>query len=155
MKIELNIGSGLDLKVGLPSLRKIYVLCAVIPFILFWTGITSPLWTDNFIVYVFALAPYYLYIILLNNEWLEGRFLCDTKIGKYASRIWAFNIGLSALSSLFLSFLWTRSDLFLYGVSLMALVNVVPAFVSSLAALFLHKTRYERFPLWAPPAGDG
>lgn len=150
---DIKLGTGLN--AGLPSIRKIYVLCAVIPFILFWIGILSPLWTDNFIVYVFALAPYYLYIILLNNEWLDGRFLCDTKIGKYASRIWAFNIGLSALSSLFLSFLWTRSDLFLYGVSLMALVNVVPAFVSSLAALFLHKTRYERFPLWAPPAGDG
>jgi hypothetical protein len=37
----------------------------------------------------------------------------------------------------------------------MNVVNVVPAIISVIAALYLHKTRYARFPLWAPPPGDG
>lgn len=99
IEFELNQGK----VVKMPSMRKIYVLCTVIPFVLFWAGITSPLWTDNFIVYIFALAPYYLYIILLNNDWIDGRILFDTQIGILISRIWAFNIFLMALSSLFLA----------------------------------------------------
>lgn len=104
MKIELNIGSGLDLKVGLPTLRKIYVLCAVIPFILFWTGITSPLWTDNFIVYAFALAPYYLYTFYISNDWIDGK-LYMTNEGLNASKIWRNSVivcSVFSISSMFL-----------------------------------------------------
>lgn len=107
IEFELSLGK----VVKMPSMRKIYVLCAVIPFVLFWAGVTSPLWTDNFIVYFFALAPYYLYIILLNNDWIDGRILFDTQIGILISRIWAFNIFLMALSSLFFG-----SILDIYGI---------------------------------------
>lgn len=149
--IEFELNQGKDVKI--PSMRKIYVLCSVIPFVLFWAGVTSPLWTDNFIVYIFALAPYYLYIILLNNDWIDGRILFDTQIGILISKIWAFNIFLMAVSSLFLAQFWTYTESIFFGVILMNVVNVVPAFISVIAALYLHKTRYARFPLWAPPLG--
>ena len=151
--VEINLNQSKVVK--MPSMRKIYVLCAVIPFVLFWAGITSPLWTDNFIVYFFALAPYYLYIILLNNDWIDGRILFDTQIGILISKIWVLNIFLMAVSSLFLAQFWTYTESIFFGVILMNVVNVVPAFISVIAALYLHKTRYARFPLWAPPPGDG
>lgn len=42
--------------------RKGVILGLVVPFILFWTGILSPLYTDNFLVWVFSLVPFYVYV---------------------------------------------------------------------------------------------
>ena len=117
------------------SKRKIFTLCAVIPFVLFLTGILAPVWTDNFIVYVFALLPYYLYTFYVSNDWIDGKRLC-------------------AFFSLFLAVMfWDRPESFLYGSSWMALVNCGPGFAWAFWAMFLHKTRYSRWPvLFAPPA---
>lgn len=99
---DVKLGTGLN--AGLPSIRKIYVLCAVIPFILFWTGITSPLWTDNFIVYVFALVPYYAYAFYLSNDWIDDK-LYMTNEGLKASRVWRNGVitcSVFSISSMFL-----------------------------------------------------
>lgn len=137
------------------SKRKIFTLCAVIPFVLFLTGILAPVWTDNFIVYVFALLPYYLYTFYVSNDWIDGKRLYDTRIGENASSVWVVCVAVCAFFSLFLAVMfWDRPESFLYGSSWMALVNCGPGFAWAFWAMFLHKTRYARWPvLFAPPAG--
>ena len=159
MKNVLNIGSmesKIDNERTLPSKRTVLIHCAVIPFILFWTGISSPIWTDNFIVYALALAPYYFHSFYVSNDWIDGKKLFDTKNGEYASKIWILNIAAAAFSCLFLALLfWNRPESYLYGSSWMALINVGPHFAWTFWALFLHRTRYSRWPiLFAPPAGN-
>ena len=100
IEFELNQGK----VVKMPSTRKIYILCTVIPFILFWTGITSPLWTDNFIVYVFALAPYYLYTFYVSNDWIDDK-LYMTNEGLRASRIWRNSVIVCSVFSISAMFL--------------------------------------------------
>lgn len=158
MKIELNIGSkecNINKKI-LPSKRKILIHCAVIPFILFWAGILSPVWTNNFIVYVFALAPYYFHSFYVSNDWIDGKNLYDTKIGEYASKIWIMNIAAAAFSSLSLGILfWDKPEFFLFGPSLIALINAGPHFAWAFWAAFLHRTRYSKWPFFfVPPAGN-
>lgn len=100
--IEFELNQGKDVK--MPSMRKIYVLCSVIPFVLFWAGITSPLWTDNFVAYVFALAPYYLYTFYISNDWIDGK-LYMTNEGLKASKIWRNSViaySVFSISSMFL-----------------------------------------------------
>ncbi|MBO7060115.1 MAG: hypothetical protein J6W54_03330 [Fibrobacter sp.] len=134
--------------------RKIFMLCAVIPFVLFLAGVLAPVWTDNFIVYVFALLPYYLYTFYVSNDWIDGKRLYDTKIGECASSVWVVGIAVCAFFSLFLAVMfWDRPESFLYGSSWMALLNCGPGFAWAFWAMFLHKTRYSRWPvLFAPPA---
>lgn len=47
--------------------RKGVILGLVVSFILFWTGILSPLYTDNFLVWVFCLVPFYGYVFLFDE----------------------------------------------------------------------------------------
>lgn len=168
MKNELNIGrkkSNIVNEIALPLKRKVLIHCAIIPFILFWTGILSPIWTNFlspvwtdyfFLIYVFALVPYYFHSFYISNDWIDGKKLFDTKNGEYASKIWILNIAAAAFSCLFLALLfWNRPESYLYGSSWMALINVGPHFAWAFWALFLHRTRYSRWPiLFAPPAGN-
>ena len=132
---------------------KVHVICAFIPFVLFWAGVFSPLWTENFVVYVLALAPYYLYTFYLSNDWIDGKKLYDTRAGEYASKIWVLNIAVAALSSLFFAIVFCgfKESVF-YGPALITLVNAGFNFAWALWAAFLHKTRYARWPImFAPP----
>jgi hypothetical protein len=145
--VEINLFNGKAAR--MPSTRKIYVLCTVIPFLLFWGGILSPLWTDNFIVYVFALAPYYLYIILLSNDWIESKKLFRTVEGLFASKIWRNSIyacSICSFLSLFLVMpLW---ETFLVGPCLMLCINAPMAFVGLFYSFIKDRYRY------APPCPD-
>ena len=148
MKIELNIGSKecyINDKRMLPSKRKISVLCAIIPFILFWAGILSPVWTDNFIVYVFALAPYYFYSFYVSNDWIDGKNLYMTSEGLYASKIWRNCICVCSTCSISSIFLLTSvwGTLFAYP-CLMLVLNAPMAAISIFYSCGADKFRYAR-----------
>ena len=131
--------------IGKTSLnRKIFALCAVIPFVLFWVGILSPLWTDNFVVYVFALLPYYLYTFYVSNDWIDGK-LYMTKEGLFASRIWRNSVivcSTGSISSIFLiTSLW--GTFFAYP-CLMLVVNAPMAVIGIFYSCAADNFRYAR-----------
>jgi hypothetical protein len=141
--VEINLSNGKTAK--MPSMRKICVLCTIIPFILFWGGILSPLWTDNFIVYVFALAPYYFYTFYLSHDWIDGKSLYMTNAGLTASKVWCVSVvicSVCSLASMFLFFpLW---DTFFFKPCLMLVLNAPMAFVWILYSNVADKFRYAR-----------
>ncbi|SHL42060.1 hypothetical protein SAMN05720487_11393 [Fibrobacter sp. UWT2] len=140
---EINLSDGKAAQ--MPSTRKIYVLCTVIPFLLFWGGILSPLWTDNFILYVFALAPYYFYTFYLSNDWIEGKSLFMTSEGLYASKVWCISVvvcSVCSIASIFLLFeLWNT---FFFKPCLMLVLNAPMAIVWILYSNVADRFRYAR-----------
>lgn len=141
--VEINLSNGKAAQ--MPSTRKIYVLCTVIPFLLFWGGILSPLWTANFIVYVFALAPYYFYTFYLSNDWIDGKSLFMTSEGLYASKVWCISVvvcSVCSIASIFLLFeLWNT---FFFKPCLMLVLNAPMAFVWILYSNVADRFRYAR-----------
>ena len=140
---EINLSDGKAAQIS--SMRKIYILCTVIPFLLFWGGITSPLWTDNFIVYAFALAPYYFYTFYLSHDWIDGKSLYMTNVGLVTSKVWCISVvvcSVCSLASMFLLFvLWNT---FFFKPCLMLVLNAPMAFVWILYSNAADKFRYAR-----------
>lgn len=139
-----DIRLGIGLKACIPSVRKIYVFCALIPFILFWAGVLSPLWTDNFVVYALALAPYYLYVYYVSNDWIDKK-LFMTDEGLQASRIWKNCVILCSVFSILAMFLLTSMWGTVLGYPcLMLVLNAPMAAVSIFYANAANGFRYAR-----------
>lgn len=84
MGIKININIDNDIECDIESVvkddckmpsskRNIVILCVLIPFFLFMAGVSSPFWTDNYIVYALCLLPFYTYMVVIstfvNPEW--------------------------------------------------------------------------------------
>lgn len=124
--IEFELNQGKDVK--MPSMRKIYVL--------FWAGITSPLWTDNFIVYIFALAPFYTFFAILSIY--ENQADCDyEKKMIVASGTSAFISSVTSLLGVISFFdVWKIPNDFLFAPRLMLAVNFIPSMILVLSCAF-------------------
>ena len=132
--IEFELNQGKDVK--MPSMRKIYVLCSVIPFVLFWAGITSPLWTDNFIVYIFALAPFYTFFAILSIYEKQADCGYEKKM-IVASGTSAFISSVTSLLGVISFFdVWKIPNDFLFAPRLMLAVNFIPSMILVLSCAF-------------------
>lgn len=100
--------------------RKGVVLGLVVPFILFWTGILSPLYTDNFLVWVFSLVPFYGYVFGYLSE--------KTSYAPLAS---AYNFIFSLCVCVFCWFSFDVAN----AVLVMSIVNIPVSFCSVLFAM--------------------
>lgn len=66
-----------------------FILGCVIPFILFWGGILTPVVTDSLLVWIFCLVPFYGFVIVSDNV-LRGRvsestFVASIILGIFSS----------------------------------------------------------------------
>lgn len=66
INIEINVKHNSEDDCKMPSSKlQMFILCVVIPFFLFAVGVSSPLWTDNFVVYILCLLPFYTYSFII------------------------------------------------------------------------------------------
>ena len=93
----------------------------VIPFILFWGGILSPVFSDILFVWVLSLIPFYGFV-----------FLCVFAMGKKSANVMILSSLMNLLTSVILAFFLflIPQDWIVFGnMCRVSLVNLVPAFI--------------------------
>ena len=146
MKNELDIDykeSNINKKI-LPSKRKINVICVVIPLVLFLCGVLSPIWTDNFLVYVFSLFPFYAYTYIIESIFIDKSTLFRTERGLYASKMWVVGIVSPAILSVIGSFFTGNPDAIYYGPCMILAFNIPVSIVYAIVCALIDSVRYAK-----------
>lgn len=112
----------------------------IIPFILFWGGMLSPFYTDDILVLIFSLVPFYLYL-----------FFCEFVPEKMKDQVVGVPSLLNAVTSVLLLgvFFFVPEKNGIFGnICKMGAVNILPSitvlFLVSTES-FINKTRGESF----------
>lgn len=137
-----------DMKMGVvgkvPSKRKIVFVCVVVSVLLFLCGVLSPVWTDNFGVYLFCLLPFYAYTYTIESVFVEGPALFRTERGLYASKMWVAGIAITAVLSIVGAFFLGDSESVYYGPCLILAFNIPVSIVYVVIGAFSDSVRYAR-----------
>ena len=128
----------------LPSKRIINVICVVIPLALFLCGVLSPIWTDNFFVYVFSLFPFYAYTYIIEDIFIDGTVLFRTERGLYASKKWTIGIITPAIMSIIGLFFTGNPDALYYGPCMILAFNIPVSIVYAVVCVFADSVRYSK-----------
>lgn len=91
----------------------------IIPFILFWGGIMSPFYTDNILIWIFSLVPFYVYL-----------FACSFVKKEMEERVVAIPYVLNIATSviLLMAFFFIPGELeTLRNACKMGIVNILPS----------------------------
>lgn len=120
-----------------------FVRCHLIPFVLFWSGILSPVVTDESVVIICALVPFYGYLYSLYVS--RGK-----KTQAISSVLWSF------FTSLILFVPFAGLMVFFESFEVVAGMMVVNAFMS-IILYFLARISYACettfiFPFYVPPS---
>ena len=127
-----------------PPKRKIGFVCVVVPVLLFLCGVLSPVWTDNFGVYLFCLLPFYAYTYTIESVFVEGPALFGTDRGLYASKMWVAGIVITAILSIVGAFFLGDSEAVYYGPCLILAFNILASIVYVVIGAFSYFVRYAR-----------
>ncbi|SHK68406.1 hypothetical protein [Fibrobacter sp. UWB12] len=154
IKINININNDIECNVKnvveddckMPSSkRNIAILCVVIPFLLFLTGISSPFWTDNYILYVFCLLPFYTYMViikfLVNSEW-QLDYVSEKKF--YAAQSCFVGISVPTVISILGGFFgFTDYDALYHGTCVILAFNIPASFIVTFLIGYEYSCLYE------------
>lgn len=114
------------------------VIGLVVPFFLFWTGMAIPFFTDNFIFFLIALLPFYLWCLIMSSfDGFESNclislwFNCFTSVVFFAVAVY---------------FQWNKLESPVGTISMMMAANIVPSFIFSIISTCCYLSGLYRGP---------
>lgn len=117
--------------------KTVYEVC-LISFILFWIGILSPIVTDNILIYVGALIPFYIFYLMLYIY--QNRADCGFEKMKsliVASGTSAFISSVTSLLGVISFFdIWGIPNEFMFASRIMLAVNFIPSIILFFSCAF-------------------
>ena len=122
----------------------------VIPFVLFWGGMLSPVFSDSVIVWILSLAPFYGYVFV-------SAFASSKKYADLFAGDSMLNLITSIVISLLL-FVIPEDWVSLIGVCKLSILNIAPAFAFCFVCLtnrFVESIKGTPFPVFPFFMGGG
>ena len=145
--IEYNVENVVEDDCKMPSSkRNIVILCVVIPFLLFLAGISFPFWTDNYILYVLCLSPFYTYMFIIltlaSPEWWHIDYVSEKKI--YAVQSCFIGTFITTVISIFGGFFgFTDYDALYHGTCVILAFNIPASIIFTFLIGYEYSRLYE------------